>query len=101
MGERAEHPPTWGVVIRGLVDALRTHRADMHQTSNRPCSTCAKSAAALDAYEARRRYEDERRASRSVATEPNEHDGADQPRADVSRDGEQVSSGDVGPERTS
>lgn len=47
---------------------------------------------------ARRRYEDERRASRSVATEPNEHDGADQPRADVSRDGEQVSSGDVGPD---
>lgn len=43
--------PPWGVVIRALVDALRKHRADMHTTSDRPCSTCSQSAAALDLYE--------------------------------------------------
>jgi len=34
-----------------LAEALRHHRADMHATSNRPCSTCQQSAKALARYD--------------------------------------------------
>lgn len=37
-----------------LADAIRSHRADMHRESDRPCSTCSKSKAALNAYEKER-----------------------------------------------
>jgi hypothetical protein len=36
-----------------LAAALRKHRADMHNTSNRPCPTCRQSAKALAAWDAR------------------------------------------------
>ena len=38
-----------------LAEALRAHRADMHNTSSRPCATCAQSARALSAYDRWRR----------------------------------------------
>jgi hypothetical protein len=37
-------------LVELLADALITHREDMHNSSNRPCSTCTKSKRALDAY---------------------------------------------------
>ena len=35
-----------------LAAALKHHRADMHNTSSRPCPTCRQSAVALANYEA-------------------------------------------------
>ena len=35
-----------------LAGSLRAHRADMHNTSNRPCGTCARSKKALADYDA-------------------------------------------------
>lgn len=46
-------PPAWGVIVDALAAALRAHRADMHNTSSRPCSTCSKSAKALALYDAK------------------------------------------------
>ena len=34
-----------------LAEALRAHRADMHNKSGRPCSTCSQSARALRQYD--------------------------------------------------
>lgn len=35
-------------IMAMLVSALESHRQDMHKASYRPCSTCKKSANALD-----------------------------------------------------
>lgn len=40
-----------------LARALLKHRADMHNPSDRPCPTCARSAKALDAWRALREQE--------------------------------------------
>lgn len=34
-----------------LYEALKAHRVDMHQSSSRPCPTCAASLRAVRAYE--------------------------------------------------
>ena len=39
-------------VAEELAAALRKHRADMHNTSPRPCKTCAQSATALGHFDA-------------------------------------------------
>lgn len=41
----------WEKTARQLAAALTLHRADMHQISDRPCSTCALSSEALRRYE--------------------------------------------------